>query len=126
MTFEEERLAAEQSGRPFRTVTNCVTRLQQIVYLTDEEIAEAQAIRAAQEAEAEAARNTPEALRIIADEEERVACKVDSTMLALINQTRAEWASWAQANFPSLTVAERTRMGVICWLLAVAIRRLMR
>jgi hypothetical protein len=56
--------------------------------------------------------------------EERVLA--DGTILALIDQTRAEWAAWAQSNFPTLTVAERTRMGVICWLLAVAIRRLMR
>lgn len=64
--------------------------------------------------------------RVVADEAEREACKGDGTMLALVNQTRAEWATWAQANFPTLTVAERTRMGVICWMLAVAIRRLMR
>jgi hypothetical protein len=64
--------------------------------------------------------------RVVTDEEEREACKADGTMRTIINQTRAEWAAWAQANFPTLTVAERTRMGVICWLLAVAIRRLMR
>lgn len=67
--------------------------------------------------------------RVVEDEVQREACKADATMLALINQTRAEWAAWAQSSttgFPSLTVAERTRMGVICWLLAVAIRRLMR
>jgi hypothetical protein len=68
----------------------------------------------------------PEAVRVVADEQEREACKADGTMLVLINQTRAEWASWAQANFPTLTVAERTRIGVMCWLLAVAVRRLMR
>ena len=64
--------------------------------------------------------------RMVADEAEREAAKVDGAVLALIDQTRAEWATWAQANFPTLTVAERTRMGTICWLLAVAIRRLMR
>ena len=64
--------------------------------------------------------------RMITDEAERVACKADATLLSLINQTRAEWATWAGANFPTLTVAERTRMGVICWMLAVAIRRVMR
>jgi hypothetical protein len=64
--------------------------------------------------------------RVVADEQEREVCKADGAILTLINQTRAEWATWAQANFPTLTVAERTRMGTICWLLAVAIRRLMR
>jgi hypothetical protein len=68
----------------------------------------------------------PEEARVVADEGERETCKADGTMLTLINQTRAEWAAWAQSNFPTLTVAERTRMGVVCWLLAVAIRRLMR
>ena len=69
---------------------------------------------------------TDEQVRTASDEAERAAGKLDSTILFLINQTRAEWASWAQANFPSLTAAERTRRGVICWLLAVAVRRLMR
>ena len=64
--------------------------------------------------------------RVVTDEEEREAAKVDSAVLALINQTRAEWTTWAQTNFPTLTTAERTRMGTICWLLAVAIRRQVR
>ena len=64
--------------------------------------------------------------RVVTDETEQNVCKIDATILALINQTRAEWATWAGANFPTLTVAERNRMGVICWMLAVAIRRVMR
>jgi len=64
--------------------------------------------------------------RVVLDEQEREACKGDGPLLTLLNQTRAEWAAWAGANFPTLTVAERTRMGAICWMLAVAVRRLMR
>ena len=64
--------------------------------------------------------------RLIEDESERAACKGDGTILALINQTRAEWLTWAGASFPTLTAPERARMGTICWMLAVAIRRLMR
>jgi hypothetical protein len=64
--------------------------------------------------------------RSVSDEAERESCKGDATLVALINQTRAEWGTWAGANFPSLTAPERTRMGSICWMLAVAIRGLMR
>ena len=64
--------------------------------------------------------------RVVADEAERAACKADAAILILINQTRAEWATWAGTNFPTLTAPERARIGVICWMLAVAIRRLMR
>lgn len=122
MTFDQQLEQAKASGRLFRTVSNLASGEHNVVYLTDEEIAEAQANAAMEEA----ARNTPAALRVADDEEERETCKADGTMLTLINQTRAEWGEWAQTNFPTLTVAERTRMGVICWLLAVAIRRLMR
>lgn len=64
--------------------------------------------------------------RVVEDEAQREACKADSTMIALINQTRAEWQTTAAAWFPTLTASERTKMGTLCWLLAVAIRRLMR
>jgi hypothetical protein len=64
--------------------------------------------------------------RIVADDNERDACKADGALLTLINQTRSEWATWAAANFPTLTAAERTRIGIICWMLAVSIRRLIR
>ena len=68
----------------------------------------------------------PPSPRLVTDESERVACKGDATLLALINQTRAEWQTWASTNFPTVTAAERGRIGTICWMLAVAIRRLIR
>jgi len=87
-------------------------------------------------AEEELSENHPEVLaflapkpadpRVVADEAERAACKADAALLILINQPRAEWATWAGTNFPTLTAPERARIGVICWMLAVAIRRLMR
>jgi len=101
---------------------NVTTGVQTEIELTPQEEADVVALIAA----GEAARNTPEALRVVADEAEREVAKVDSAVLALVNQTRVEWTAWAQTNFPTLTVAERNRIGTICWLLAVAIRRLMR
>lgn len=64
--------------------------------------------------------------RLVLDEQERVACKGDATILSLINQTRAEWLTWAGANFTTLTVAERNRLGTLFWVVAVSVRRLLR
>lgn len=50
----------------------------------------------------------------------------DATIAALINQTKAQWVSWAGTNFPTLTVAERTRLGTLFWVVAIGVRRLMR
>lgn len=64
--------------------------------------------------------------RLVEDEHERVACKGDNTIMALVNQTKAEWISWAGANFPSLTAAERTRLGTLFWVVAIGVRRQVR
>jgi hypothetical protein len=64
--------------------------------------------------------------RIVADDAELNAGKLDGTILLLINQTRAEWLAWAGTSFPSLTNPERNRMGVICWILSLAVRNLIR
>lgn len=65
--------------------------------------------------------------RIATDESERVSCKQDASIIALINQTKAEWISWVTANFPSITTAgERTRLGTLFWVVAIAVRRLVR
>lgn len=61
--------------------------------------------------------------RIVADQVELDVGKADGIIIALINQTRAEWVTWAAANFPTLTAPERTKMGMLCWLLAIAIRK---
>ena len=64
--------------------------------------------------------------RVVADNAELNTGRLDVTILSLINQTRAEWLTWAGSNFPSLTIAERNRMGTICWILALSIRGQMR
>lgn len=81
-----------------------------------------------------AAGNTPAAAdplpvpspRIIQDEQERTDCKSDSVLMSLINQTRADWRTWAGANFPTLTAGERTRLGDLFWVVAVGVRRMVR
>ena len=46
----------------------------------------------------------------------------DSQIMTLVNQTRAEWVAWAGSNFPSLTAAERQRLGILFWVVAVGVR----
>ena len=67
-----------------------------------------------------------EAARIAVDETERAACKLDAQIVPLVNQTKAEWITWAGANFPSLTGAEKTRLGMLFWVVAVGVRRAIR
>ena len=64
--------------------------------------------------------------RIVLDNIELKECKDDGPILTLINQTRSEWLAWAQSNFPTLTKAEQTRVGIICWLLSISIRKYLR
>jgi hypothetical protein len=64
--------------------------------------------------------------RIVQDEIERQACKVDPAIMQLVNQTKAEWLTWAGVNFPTLTAAERTRLGNLFWVVAVGVRRSVR
>lgn len=53
------------------------------------------------------------AARVATDLHELAACSNDSAVMGLVNQTRAEWVSWAGVNFPTLTAAEKTRLGVL-------------
>jgi hypothetical protein len=53
-------------------------------------------------------------------------CAVDPQVLPLINQTKAEWIAWAESNFPTLTAAERTRLGILFWVVAVGVRSKLR
>ena len=66
------------------------------------------------------------AARLAADMAERQACCADSGIIGLINQTRAEWLTWAGNNFPSLTNAEKARLGILFWVVAVGVRRELR
>lgn len=64
--------------------------------------------------------------RLATDENERADCKVDQQVIPLVNQTKAEWITWAGANFPSLTNAEKTRLGILFWVVSVGVRRSIR
>jgi hypothetical protein len=64
--------------------------------------------------------------RLVADETERQACAVDQTIMPLVNMDKAGWISWAGANFPTVTAAERTRLGNLFWVVAVGVRRSLR
>lgn len=68
----------------------------------------------------------PAEQRIATDELERLDCVIDAAILPLVNQTKAEWIAWAGTNFPSLTAPERTRLGILFWVVSIGVRRSIR
>lgn len=64
--------------------------------------------------------------RLADDETDRRACKNDVQVLPLVNMDKASWIGWAGTNFPTLTAAERTRLGVLFWVVSIAVRRAIR
>lgn len=84
---------------------------------------------------AQAVRNTPppptsEELaaeaRSQTDRAERLQAKLDAAVMALVDATPAQLVTYARNNFPSLTLAEQNRLGTMLFILAVAVRPLMR
>ena len=66
------------------------------------------------------------AFRLVLDEQERSDCKLDATIMGLVDQTRAQWRTWAGTNFPTLTAPERTRLGDLFWVVSIGVRRVVR
>lgn len=64
--------------------------------------------------------------RLVLDESERAAAKLDAAIMALVNSTPAQLMSFARNNFPTLTLAEQNRIGTILNILAVAVRPVVR
>lgn len=60
--------------------------------------------------------------RLSTDAAERQQAQLDAALLALVNATPAQLMTYANNNFPTLTAAERNKMGVILNILAVAVR----
>src|SRR3954468_22732391 len=65
--------------------------------------------------------NPPPDPRLVLDEQERIAAKVDATILSLVNSTPSQLMTFARNNFPTLTLAEQNRIGMILNILAVAV-----
>lgn len=63
-----------------------------------------------------------QAARLATDAADLAAAKIDNAIMALVNSTPAQLRTFAQNNFPSLTLAEQNRLGVILNILAVAVR----
>ena len=63
------------------------------------------------------------ATRLTTDESERADCKLDATIMNLVNQTRTDWRTWAGTNFPTLSTPEKTRLGDLFWVASVGVRR---
>jgi hypothetical protein len=64
--------------------------------------------------------------RLIADDIERDVAKQDAAILVLVNSTPAQCIAFARNNFPSLTLAEQNRLGMLINILAVAVRPVVR
>lgn len=64
--------------------------------------------------------------RLVSDESERQACKIDATIMPLVNMDKAGWVAWCGTNFPTLTSPERTRLGNLFWVVSVGVRRSVR
>jgi hypothetical protein len=64
--------------------------------------------------------------REVVDIAEREALKSDGPLMTLVNQTRAEWVSWARTNFPSLSQPEQTKLGNLFWVVAIGVRKHLR
>lgn len=105
-----------------RRECNVTTGVVLEVNLTPEEEAYAAAALAAEQAYLA---SSP-VVRKATDETERKAAVIDAQILPLVNQTKAEWITWAGANFPSLTAAEKTRLGILFWVVSVGVRRSIR
>jgi hypothetical protein len=61
--------------------------------------------------------------RLVLDETERQAAKIDNALMALVNSTPAQLQTFVNNNFPSLaTQGEKNRLATILGILAVAVR----
>lgn len=101
---------------------NIMTGESKVIDLTPQEEASAAAALAAELAYLSSA----PVVRMALDETERRAAAIDATIVPLINQSKAEWMTWAAANFPTLTAPERTRLGILFWVVSVGVRRSIR
>lgn len=60
--------------------------------------------------------------RRIADAQELQDARLDNAITALIDATPAQRLTWANNNFPTLTPAERARIGMLMNMVAVSMR----
>ena len=61
-------------------------------------------------------------LRADADQAENITARGNAALMALVNSTPAQCITFAQNNFPSLTLAEQNRIGMILNILAISVR----
>jgi hypothetical protein len=60
--------------------------------------------------------------RLATDEAERQQAQIDATILGLVNSTPAQLMNYARNNFPTFTLAEQNRIGMMLNIIAVAVR----
>lgn len=76
--------------------------------------------------DARAAAKTAAVARVSTDLSEFADFINDPTIVGLVNQSKAQWITWAGTNFPTLTSAERTRLGTLFWVVSIGVRKFMR
>lgn len=65
--------------------------------------------------------------RFVADEGEQLDGKNDAAILALLDQTKAQWISWVTTNLTFIALpAERNRIGTLFWVVAMCARKILR
>jgi hypothetical protein len=128
--FGELRAALGDAGNPQRWYFNgakgevTVFFADDIVTATVQAVLDAHVLQA--NVDARAAAKLASAQRVSTDSTEFSDFVADSTIVSLINQSKAQWVTWAGTNFPTLTVAERTRLGTLFWVVSIGIRRFIR
>lgn len=61
------------------------------------------------------------------DVTEQLDGKNDAAIIALLNQSKAQWLTWVTANMTFVVLpAERNRMAILCWLVSMCARKLLR
>jgi protein-disulfide isomerase-like protein with CxxC motif len=60
--------------------------------------------------------------RLIDDANDLAAAKLDAAIQQIVNATPAQLRTFAQNSFPTLTLSEQNRLGLILNILAVAVR----
>jgi hypothetical protein len=64
--------------------------------------------------------------RLLQDIFEASDCRLDASIMSLVNMDKSGWLAWAGTNFPTLTAAERARLGNLFWVVAIGVRRSLR
>lgn len=108
------------------TIVDPANKLTWVIHFhpaaTNEQRTAAQGIVTAFDAAAVDVQIATRSARIAADQQEAGETRVDAAVLALLDMTTAQRLQWARNNFPTLTLAEQNRIGMLMTMVAVSMR----